>query len=281
MNLTSHIANLVRTAQSNFYYAFLFLPKSKREAIFAAYAFSRHTDDIVDEAENTDSATRRLDKWRSELLACYDGSPSHPITINLQQTLQNFPIPKEHFLHLIEGVEMDLCKNRYATFKELYEYCYRVASVIGLISIEIFGYGNPNTKKYAVNLGVALQLTNILRDIKKDEQQNRIYLPTEDLKRFGYSEEDLRTCTYNQAFMALMAFQCKRAREYYEQADFKLPQEDKARMFSAEIMGHIYSALLRRIESQHFNVFDRPVQLNHARKLGIALRFWLGSKLSR
>ncbi len=279
MNLNSHIASLVRKARTNFYYAFLFLPRPKREAIFAAYAFSRHTDDLVDDADSPELAAENLAAWRDQLYACYNGGPTHPIARNLQQTLQHFPIPKEHFLLLIDGVEMDLRKRRYATFEDLYAYCYRVASIVGLICIEIFGYRNPATRDYAVNLGVALQLTNILRDIKTDARQDRIYLPTEDLHRFDYSEKDLLSHTYNPAFVHLMAFQCERAWDYYAQARNHLTEEDRPGLFSAEIMGHIYALLLRRIESVRYNVFDHPIRLSNLRKLGIALNFWLQSRL--
>ena len=277
MNLNTHIAALVRKARTNFYYAFVFLPKPKREAIFAAYAFSRHADDLVDDADSPKAAAQNLAALRDELHACYNGHPTQPITRNLQQTLQRFPIPKAHFLHLIDGVEMDLRKRRYATFEDLHAYCYRVASVIGLICIEIFGYRNPATRDYAVNLGVALQLTNILRDIGSDALQDRIYLPTEDLHRFGYSEEDLLACTYNPAFIDLMAFQCKRAWGYYAQARSHLTEEDRPGLFSAEIMGRIYASLLRRIETVGYNVFDHAIRLSNLRKLWIALTIWLPS----
>lgn len=279
MNLQSYCAALVRRAKTNFYYAFVFLPRPRREAIFAAYAFSRHTDDLVDDAESPEAGARALTAWREQLHACYDGRPTHPIALNLQETLQRFPIPRAHFLHLIEGVEMDLRKRRYATFDELHEYCYRVASVIGLICIEIFGYRNPASRDYAVNLGVALQLTNILRDIKEDAERDRIYLPAEDLARFGYPESDLLSTTYNQAFTDLMAFQCQRAWGYYDRAAEYLPEEDRPSLFSAEIMGRIYARILRRIESHNYRVFDGRVRVGNPTKLGIALSAWLGSRI--
>jgi len=279
MSLQSYCAALVRRAKTNFYYAFVFLPRPRREAIFAAYAFSRHTDDLVDDAESPEAGARALAVWREQLHACYDGRPTHPVALNLQETLQRFPIPRAHFLHLIEGVEMDLQKRRYATFDELYEYCYRVASVIGLICIEIFGYRNPASRDYAVNLGVALQLTNILRDIKEDAGRDRIYLPAKDLARFGYPEADLLNGTYNQPFIDLMAFQCQRAWQYYDRATAYLPDEDRPALFSAEIMGRIYARILRRIESLNYRVFDGRVHVGNPAKLGIALSVWLGSRI--
>lgn len=279
MNLKTYCAGLVRRARTNFYYAFVFLPKAKREAIFAAYAFSRHTDDLIDDAPSPDEARHNIAAWRDQLHACYDGSPDHPIAQNLQRTLSQFPIPREHFLALIDGVEMDLYKNRYATFDELYTYCYRVASVVGLICIEIFGYSHPKTRDYAIDLGIALQLTNILRDIKKDHDQNRIYIPREDFDRFGYTEADLAQARRNPAFIDLMAFQCQRARAYYRQAAALQPPEDRKSLFSAEIMGRIYAELLHKIERANYDIFNAPIRLSNVRKFGIALACFLGSRL--
>ncbi len=278
MDLGKHCAALVRQARSNFYYAFVFLPRPKREAIFAAYAFSRRADDLVDQATSGEEAVGDLRAWREQLNACYGGRPSHPIAQNLQRVLGQFPIPKAHFMHLIDGVEMDLSKSRYATFEELYTYCYRVASAIGLICIEIFGYRNPETVDYAVNLGIALQLTNILRDVRTDAEQDRIYLPQEDLARFGYSESDLLSNTYNRPFIRLMAYQCQRARDYYARARDHLTTEDRAGLFSAEIMAEIYARLLGRIEATGYNVFDRPPTLSNLRKLTIALGIYLRTR---
>ena len=279
MNITTQTAVLVRKARSNFYYAFLFLPKPKREAIFAAYAFSRHTDDLVDEAESPETASDNLKNWRNQLQACYYGTPDHPIAVGLQQTLQTFDIPMEHFTHLIDGVEMDLQKQRYASFDELYEYCYRVASAIGLICIEIFGYKNPATREYAVKLGIALQLTNILRDIAVDADQDRIYLPAEDLNRFGYSETDLLSRSYNRSFVEMMVFQRNRAQEYYIDAQNLLPQEDRKTLFSAEIMSTIYHLLLVNIERANYDVFSSPIRVGNLRKFGIAASIWAKSRL--
>ena len=280
MNLKKHIAKIVRGARTNFFYAFVFLPRKKREAIFSVYAFSRHTDDIVDDAASPEEARCHLDAWREQLHACYEGSPTHPIAQNLQAVLRDFPIPKAHFLALIEGVEMDLNKNRYVTFEELREYCYRVASVVGLICIEIFGYRNSQTREYAVNLGLALQLTNILRDVHTDWQQNRIYLPQEEMARFGYTEQALARGDYNAAFIDLMRFQAQRAWTFYQTAEELLPAEDRAAMFSAQIMGKIYAQLLVKIQQADYNIFGASIRLNDLHKLGIALRYWLGSRFA-
>ena len=280
MNLKKHVAKIVRGARTNFFYAFVFLPRKKREAIFSAYAFSRHTDDIVDDATSPEEARCRLDAWREQLHACYKGSSTHPIAQSLQAVLRDFPIPKAHFLALIEGVEMDLTKNRYDTFDELREYCYRVASVVGLICIEIFGYRNPQTREYAVNLGLALQLTNILRDVHTDWQQDRIYLPREEMEKFGYTEQVLARGDYNAAFIDLMRFQAQRAWDYYQKAEELLPAEDRTAMFSAQIMGKIYAQLLVKIQRANYDVFGTSVRLNNLHKLGIALRYWLGSRFA-
>lgn len=280
MNLKKHVAKIVRGARTNFFYAFVFLPRKKREAIFSAYAFSRHTDDIVDDAASPEEARCHLNAWRAELHACYKGNSTHPIAQNLQAVLRDFPIPKAHFLALIEGVEMDLTKNRYDTFDELRTYCYRVASVVGLICIEIFGYRNPQTREYAVNLGLALQLTNILRDVHADWQQNRIYLPQEEMARFGYAECALARGDYNAAFVGLMRFQAQRAWTYYQTAEKLLPAEDRKAMFSAQIMGKIYAQLLVKIQRANYDVFDTSIRLNDLHKLGIALHYWLGSRFA-
>ncbi|MDE2998732.1 MAG: presqualene diphosphate synthase HpnD [Gemmatimonadota bacterium] len=279
MNIRSYTAALVRNARSNFYYAFVFLPRSKRDAIFAAYAFSRHTDDLVDDAASREAAARNLAKWRAETHACFDGRPAHPITVNLHKALKRFRIPKEHFLKLIDGVEMDLVKNRYQTFGDLYEYCYRVASIVGLICIEIFGYTRRASREYAVNLGIALQLTNILRDIETDAKRDRIYLPLEDLKRFNCTEKDLFDGITTHRFRKLMQFQCKRARSYYTKAAQCLPREDRQSLFPAEIMGCIYSRLLSRIEAVNYNVYQHPIRVSNLKKLGIALEFCLRNRI--
>lgn len=279
MNIKSYTAALVRNARSNFYYAFVFLPRPKREAIFATYAFSRHTDGLVDDAESREAAARHLAGWRAETHACFDGRPQHPITANLHKAVKRFRIPKEHFLKLIDGVEMDLVKNRYQTFGDLYEYCYRVASIVGLICIEIFGYTRRASRDYAVNLGIALQLTNILRDIRTDAMRDRIYLPQEDLKRFNYTERDLFDGITTTRFRNLMQFQCGRAWSYYRKAAQCLPREDRQSLFPAEIMGCIYSRLLSRIEAVDYNVYQHPIRVSNLKKLGIALEFCLRNRI--
>jgi phytoene synthase len=218
-----------------------------------------------------------LDEWRRELDRCYEGKPEHPITVKLAQSIRRFPIPKEYFEELIAGVEMDLIHSRYPTFHELYEYCYRVAGVVGLMCIEIFGYCNPKAKDYAINLGVALQLTNIMRDLKVDAERGRIYLPQDELARFGYGEDELLQGVYTPAFLDLMRFVGSRARHYFHNTRQLLAEEDRRALFAAEIMGAIYYRLLETIEASNYRVFERPITLPTSYKFWIALSIWARS----
>ncbi len=267
-------ATLVKKSRSSFYYSFLFLPRPKREAIYAVYALCRSVDDIADDSGDAAGKAGRLKAWREELDRCYAGRPTHPITEQLGECLSRYPIPQGYFEELLAGVEMDLTINRYPTFVDLSRYCYRVASVVGLICIEIFGYTQEMTKEYAVNLGLALQLTNILRDLKTDGQRGRIYLPQEDLQRFGYREEDLLNCRYTPEFFPLMHVEADRAREYFKQAARSLPSEDRKSMVAAEIMGKIYRETLETIARKDFRVFEDRIALSSARKLQLALSTW-------
>ena len=304
-----HTEAIVVKERSNFFYSFSLLPRQERDAIECVYAFCRYTDDLVDEEEfvdahwdeptpssqqarlrETDSSrgSRTIEKkrmrlawWRRELEKCYDGKSAHPILKGLHRVTQRFKIPKQYFLTLIDGVEMDLVKDRYRTFDELSEYCYAVASIVGLISIEIFGYRHEETKEYAVDLGIALQLTNIIRDVSEDAQRGRIYLPQEDLARFGCSEADILAGRYNLAFIELMKFETARARSYYESARRHLRRDERFTMFAAEIMDAIYFRLLRKIELQEFNVFEKKIRVSSPHKILIAFRFWLNRYLVR
>jgi phytoene synthase len=242
--------------------------------MYAVYAFCRSVDDVADGTASESQKQILLHEWRRELDRCYEGMPHHPITMKLAQSIQRFPIPKEHFEELIAGVEMDLAHHRYPTFHELYEYCYRVAGVVGLMCIEIFGYRNPKAKDYAVNLGVALQLTNIMRDLKVDAEGGRIYLPQEELARFGYREEELLRGVYTPAFIELMRFAGSRARQYFQNARQLLAEEDRRSLVAAEIMGAIYYRLLETIEASRYRVFDRTITLPTSHKLWIALSIW-------
>jgi phytoene synthase len=197
----------------------------------------------------------------------------------LSATARRFNIPVHHFYDLIRGMEMDLEKRRYQTFDELKEYCYLVASSVGLMCREIFGYRNESTRDYAINLGIALQLTNILRDIKDDAKRGRIYIPLEDMERFGYTEEDLLNYRYTPAFVNLMRFECARASKYFDMAREALKDEDKYYFFAARIMWSIYAHTLNRIERKHFNVFERRISISKFLKLLITFRYWLSHRL--
>ena len=281
MKMANPVAKLVRRAKSNFFWAFVFLDRSRRDAIFTTYAFARHTDDIVDDAPSPEVARNDLREWCRELDACYEGAATHPITRALQDTIDRFPIPKVYFQRLVEGVEMDLSNDRYATFEHLYAYCYRVASIVGLICIEIFGYRSQLARDYAQRLGIALQLTNILRDVGEDASRGRIYLPQNEINRFGYTEEELLQGIENKAFRALMQFQAQRARRYYRGARLALTPTDRPGMFAAEIMGRIYFRLLERIEADDYRVFDRRATVPTFLKIGIALKHFVASKVRR
>lgn len=271
----------VITKQSNtsFYFSFSLLPKTQREAIHTVYAFCRCTDDIVDEGTDKEQQAAILKRWRLELERSWHGYSQYPILNQLSQMAQKFKIPLEHFFELIKGMEMDLGRNRYETFDELRVYCYRVASTVGLMCTEIFGYKNENSKLYAENLGIALQLTNILRDIKADAKKGRIYIPGEDLRRFGYTEE-VFAHRYTPEFMNLMEFECTRARQFYTLADSYLSAEDTPRFFAAKIMETIYLHLLKRIKRSRYNVFEKKISISRLRKFAVAIRIWLQNKLT-
>jgi len=227
-----------------------------------------------DKPNKLDKLTRLLNLWREELDYCYAQKPRHPISQALADTVQRFPIKREHLAGIIDGVEMDLHRTRYQTFAELHDYCYHVACLVGLVCIEIFGYQNPQTQDYAVNLGLALQLTNILRDVGEDAQRDRIYLPAEDLAACGYTEQELGAGVYNEAFLRLMHFEAERARQYYRQAEANLAREDRRRLASAEAMHLIYRRLLDEIVARQFRVFETRVTLSTSCKIRLALYAW-------
>ncbi len=272
---TDIAASITKQSNTSFYYSFSFLPKSQREAINTVYAFCRCTDDIVDEGNNREQQALTLRRWRLELERSLTGNSQYSILNQVSVIAVKFKIPVEHFFELIKGMEMDLERSRYETFEELRLYCYRVAGTVGLMCTEIFGYKNENAKKYAENLGLALQLTNILRDVKADAKKGRIYLPLEDMRRFGYSEEDLLANHYSQEFIQLMSFESARTREYYRLADEYLSAEDAPRFFAAKIMEDIYLRILNRIERQRFNVFEKRISISKIRKIAVALRIWI------
>lgn len=246
----------------------------------AVYAFCREVDSAVDDPAPDTDPRESLARWRADLAAIYGpdgprpGMVISPVMVCLSDHIRRLGIPREYFDEIINGVEMDLAVTRYATFQDLYTYCYRVASVVGLTCLKIFGANAPESKDYAVKLGLAFQLTNILRDIGPDGERGRIYVPQEDLVRFGYSEEALLARAYTPAFVSLMEFQCRRAQDYYRAAETALPESDRRALLPAEIMRAIYHTILERIEAARYQVFSRRITLSPPRRLAIALRTW-------
>jgi len=260
----------VAQSGSSFYYSFLFLPPERRSAITALYAFCREVDDIVDDVHEPGVARAKLAWWRQEIGLAYAGQAQHPVARALQSVVTRYPLPEAHFQTVIDGMAMDLEQNRYLDFAALEQYCHRVAGVVGLMSAEIFGYENPETQSYARDLGIAFQLTNILRDVGEDARRGRIYLPQEDLARFGVAPSVLINRTGDDAFRRLMAFEAERARTWYAQALAKLDPRDRRAQRTGLIMAAIYRALLDEIERDGFDVLDRRTSLTPLRKLWIA-----------
>lgn len=268
---------------SNFYYSFLFLPKAKREAMYTVYAFCKAVDSAVDEPPVGSNPQEELKRWRSELDAVYHGTPASPITVSLAYHVKALSIPKAYFEELIKGVEMDLFNNRYATFDELSLYCYRVASVVGLICLHIFGATSARAQDYAVDLGMAFQLTNILRDLGVDAAQGRIYLPLDDLRGCNYPEQAMLQQTYSPEFKKLMQQETARAHHYYEKAHaalMALPRRERQALTVAEIMRGIYSRILTNIEQSDYRVFGPRISLSTTHRLAIALGIWLRSRFT-
>jgi phytoene synthase len=270
---------LTRRSSSNFAYAFRLLGPERRHALHAVYAFCRFVDDIADDEGHREPAPL-LARWRDELERVYAGSPTHPIGHALADAARRFDLRQQHFADLMRGVEMDLTRTRYASFDELHEYCYLVASTVGLLCIEIFGYREASARDYAVDLGIAFQLTNILRDVLEDGRRRRIYLPLEDLRRFDCTEEELLRGRYSARLGALMAFECGRARAYYLRARGALAPADRASLAAAEAMRLIYERLLDRIEARHFDVFGAKVTLPRYQKITLAMAAWGRSQLA-
>jgi len=268
---------------TSFYYSFLVLPADKRHAIVAVWDFCRAVDDAVDEGEaEGGTSAAQVQRWRAELRRCFDGgSPETPQGRALQPLIAPFNLPRSAFEALIEGVEMDLHTRRYQTFADLYEYCIRVASAVGLMCVEIFGCKDPASRQYAIDLGVALQLTNILRDVPGDLERGRVYIPMEDFARSGCHEEDLGAEAIHAghgvrspAVKKLLAFQSERARDYYRRADAVLPRADARRLVAARIMGAIYRGILDRIEAADFDVFSAVIRVPRPRRALIAATTW-------
>ena len=266
-----------RAAQSgsSFYYAFLFLPPEKRRAITALYAFCREVDDVVDECTDSQLARAKLAWWRTEIEAVYSGRPQHPVGTALAPVVQDFNLPAEQFQEIVEGMEMDLGQCRYPDFKALQLYCYRVAAVVGLMAAEIFGYQDRRTLKYAHDLGLAFQLTNIIRDVREDARRGRIYLPLDELKRFEVPVSDILEARQSERFQRLMEYQIDRAESFYTQALAALPALDRQAQRAGLVMAAIYRTLLAEIRRDGCRVLSYRTALTPVRKLWIAWRTWL------
>jgi phytoene synthase len=266
---------------TSFYYSFLVLPAEQRRAIVAVWDFCRAVDDAADEAR-AGEGEREVSRWRDELARCYaGGTPETPQGRALQPLIAVFGLPRGAFDALIEGVEMDLHPRRYDRFQDLYEYCIRVASAVGLLCVEIFGCRDQGSRQYAIDLGVALQLTNILRDVPGDFARGRVYIPREDFVRFGCTEADLAAeiaqagrGVRSAAVRRLLAFQADRARDYYARADAALPRADARRLVAARIMSAIYRGILRRIVRSGYDVFSRVIRVPRPQRALIAAAVW-------
>jgi phytoene synthase len=260
---------------SSFYYSFLFMPKEKRRAITALYAFCREVDDVVDECSDEQVARTTLQWWRTQVAEIYSGRPQHPVAQALVPVVAQFNMAQEHLLEIIDGMEMDLDQPRYADFKSLQLYCYRVASVVGLLSVEIFGYKDRQTLKYAHDLGIAFQLTNIIRDVGEDARRNRIYLPMDEMQQFNVTAADILNANETENFQKLMAFQIERAQRFYDQALAQLPATDRKNQRTGLIMAAIYRATLDEVIHSGCHVLKERVSLTPLRKLWLAWTTWI------
>jgi phytoene synthase len=259
---------------SSFYYSFLFLPRERRRAITALYAFCREVDDVVDECNDASLARAKLDWWRGEIAKLFAGEPQHPVMRALAPGLQPYGITAVRLNEIIDGMQMDLDQTRYLDFAGLERYCYHAAGVVGILSAGIFGYRDARTLEYAKNLGLAFQLTNIIRDVGEDSRKNRIYLPMDELREFGVTAAEVLNARSSEAFVRLMQFQAHRANAYYAKAFGALPAEDRRAQRPGLIMAAIYRALLAEIEGDGFEVLARRTSLTPLRKFWLAWKTW-------
>lgn len=260
---------------SSFYYSFRFLPPERRQAITALYAFCREVDDAVDEPSDPAVSRARIGWWREEVARLYAGSPGHPVTQALLAAVGRYHLKQSDLLEIIDGMEMDLDRARYDSFAELQLYCHRVAGVVGLLAARIFGFRNPRTLEYAEKLGLAFQLTNIIRDVGEDARMNRIYLPMDDLRTFEVPAADILGANYTEGFRRLMAFEADRAERIYDEAMALLPEEDRRAQRPGLMMAGIYRTLLGEIRRDGFQVLSQRTALTPMRKLWIAWRTWM------
>jgi phytoene synthase len=262
---------------SSFYYSFLFLPLERRRAITALYAFCRKVDDVVDECSDFAVARAKLAWWREEIRRVFAGTPEHPVGQALARVVREFGLPEDQLQEIVTGMEMDLTQNRYPDFATLTLYCHRVAGVVGLLSARIFGYTENATEQYAHELGLAFQLTNIIRDVGEDARRNRIYLPLDEMVRFGVNEDDILNGLETESFRQFMAFQAERAEDYYRRALKALPQADRRAQRTGLVMAAIYRTLLEEIKRDGYRVLNRRITLTPLRKLWLAWKTWLKS----
>jgi len=266
-------STVARQSGSNFYFSFFSLPKDKREAITAVYAFCHEVDDAVDAPGQSDPA-EALTRWKEEIARTYDGRPMLPLTRSLEQAIDRFDLTRTYFDGILQGVAMDLDQKRYPTYESLSSYCYHVAGEVGLLCMEIFGYRSERLKAYAVKLGTAFQLTNILRDVGTDADRGRIYLPLEDLQRFGVEESDILAKRLTPNFRRLMAYEARRARDIYREASVLPTPEERPALRAAEIMRAIYENILDRIENASYDVYTQRLRAPTPVKLWLAARAW-------
>lgn len=260
---------------SSFYYSFLFLPPERRRAITALYAFCREVDDTVDEATDGSVARIKLAWWRTEVSKMYGGTPTHPVMLALQPHIATYKLEEKHLLAIVDGMEMDLDQSRYLDYPGLQRYCWHVAGVVGILSASIFGYTNPQTLAYAEKLGLAFQLTNIIRDVGDDARKGRIYLPVNELQQFGVTANDLLKLQHSEKFEALMRFQAERAQAIYDEALALLPKEDRRAQRPGLMMAAIYRTLLDEIQRDGFHVLNQRISLTPLRKLWLAWKTYV------
>jgi len=277
MTPDQYCQNKAAQSGSSFYYSFLFLPPQKRRAITALYAFCREVDDVVDECSDADLARTKLAWWRGEIAGLFQRQAQHPVTRALAPAVRSFNLPEARFNEIIDGMEMDLIRSRYANFGELKLYCHRVAGVVGLMAAEIFGRTQSATLEYAENLGTAFQLTNIIRDVGEDARRDRIYFPLDELAKFGVESEDVLRGKSSPEFRSLVRFQVTRARDFYTLAFDALPASDRRAQRPGLVMAGIYQALLQKIESVGDDILTTRTSMTPIRKLWIAWRTWLAA----
>ena len=270
---------ITRREAKNFYYAFFTLPLAQRKAISVAYAFCRYCDDSVDQVASSQDKLSALNALRSDLRSAYLGNPTSPVFLALADVAEKYQIPQEHFQEVITGVESDLVKTRYENFEALRQYCYQVASVVGLICLQIFGYKDPEAIPHAVDLGLAMQLTNISRDVREDLDYGRIYLPQDEMARFGYSEEELHAGVVNEQFIRLMRFQTQRARSYFRSGFKLLPYLSRRSRACPAVLGQLYWKILEGIEAADYDVLHHRVSLSTGKKMRVTAQTWLGTVL--